>query len=455
MLLYNLVMTIKQLLKDIASLHETKQEIKGWITANRGNKKIRFVAVNDGSTFANLQIVAKADMGVDLELVDKARMGASVIVKGTLLHTPEGKQLAELVAEGFEILKNTDEDFPLQKNGISREVLREVPHLRHRTNLFRATMRVRSTLAQEIHAHFASKDYLLAASPIITGNDGEGAGEAFVVDDESKDAFFGKKATLGVTGQLHAEAYANGFGGVYTFAPTFRAENSHTQRHAAEFWMVEPEVAFADLQEIIGIADEMLKTIITKTMEKHPEEFAFLEKFVAPGLHEKLQSYLGQKLTIMDYSEAIEELKKVSDRFDEKDIKFGIDLATEHEKYIAEELVKGPVAVTNYPKEIKAFYMFQNEDDKTVAAFDLLVPGIGELIGGSQRECDYDKLVTRINEMGIDQEDLQWYLDLRRFGQGMSAGFGLGFERLVMYVTGVENIRDSIAFPRTPGKLMM
>ncbi len=455
MLLYNLNMTIKQILKDIISINKTKQEIKGWITANRGNKKIKFISVNDGSTFTNLQVVVKEEMGVDLELVDKARMGASVIIKGTLIHTPEGKQIAELVANSFEILKNTDQDFPLQKNGISKEVLRGMPHIRHRTNLFRAIMRVRSTLAQEIHAYFAKKGYLLAASPIITGNDGEGAGEAFVTDDESKDLFFGKKATLGVTGQLHAEAYANGFGGVYTFAPTFRAENSHTQRHAAEFWMVEPEVAFADLKEIISIADEMLKTVITNTIKKHSDEFEFLEKFVAPGLHEKLNSYINKDLLVMNYADVIIELEKVSDRFDEKDIHFGIDLATEHEKYIAEEFVKGPVAVINYPKDIKAFYMFQNDDKKTVAAFDLLVPGIGELIGGSQRECDYDKLLTRITEMNIDQEDLQWYLDLRRFGQGMSSGFGLGFERLVMYVTGIENIRDSIPFPRTPGKLMM
>ncbi|CAM9126821.1 asparagine--tRNA ligase [Mycoplasma marinum] len=448
-------MTIKEILKDVEKLHDSTIKIKGWTLSNRGNKKIKFITINDGSTFANLQIVAKEGSKIDLEIVDQVRMGASVLVKGKILHTPNGKQIAEMVAEEFEILKNTDEDFPLQKNGMSKEVLREIPHLRHRTNLFRAVMRIRSTLSQELHAHFASKGYLLAVSPIITGNDGEGAGEAFVTDDESKDLFFGKKATLGVTGQLHAEAYANGFGGVYTFAPTFRAENSNTQRHAAEFWMIEPEVAFADLQDILGIADDLLKTIITKTIEKHPEEFAFLEKFVAPGLMEKLSLFLEQNLKVMDYSDAIIELKKVADRFEEKNIEFGIDLATEHEKYLAEELHNAPVAVINYPKDIKAFYMHQNDDGKTVAAFDLLVPGVGELIGGSQRECDYDKLVTRINEMGIDQEDLQWYLDLRRFGQSMSSGFGLGFERLVMYVTGVENIRDAIPFPRTPGKLMM
>ncbi len=448
-------MKIKKILQDIKKLHESKISIKGWVLANRGNAKIKFITINDGSTFANLQVVLKAEKGVNLVLADKARIGSAIEIQGEILHTPAGKQECELIANSITILSNTDEDFPLQKQGMSKEILREIPHLRHRTNLFRAVMRIRSTLLQEIHRHFTDKDFLLVSSPIITGNDGEGAGEAFIVDDESKRPFFNKKATLGVTGQLHAESYANGFGGVYSFAPTFRAEHSNTQRHAAEFWMLEPEVAFADLKDIIKIAEDMLKDVISSTVKKHPEEFRFLEERVAPGLKDKLGHFLKSDLRIIEYKDAIFELKKVKDRFEEQNITFGMDLATEHEKYLAQELFNAPVAVTNYPKDIKAFYMHQNDDEKTVAAFDLLVPGIGELIGGSQRECDYSKLLKRINEMGIDPDELQWYLDLRRFGQAQSSGFGMGFERLVMYVTGIDNIRDSIPFPRTPGKLLM
>ncbi len=448
-------MKIKEIFKNLKQTSGQKITIHGWVLSNRGNSNIKFITINDGSTFENLQIVLKSENGIDLELADKCRIGSSIKIEGVLMHTPDGKQEAELTASSLILLKNTDEDFPLQKQGMSREVLREMPHLRHRTNLFRAGMRIRSTLAQMVHQHFADKDFLYAASPIITGNDGEGAGEAFVVDDESKDPFFGKKASLGVTGQLHAEAYANGFGGVYTFAPTFRAENSNTKKHAAEFWMIEPEVAFTDLNGIIEIADSLLKDVIKKTMDKHVKEFDFLEEFVSPGLKDKLNNYISSKLKVLDYKDAIDVLKKAEDQFIEKNIEFGIDLATEHERYLAEEYAKGPIAITNYPKEIKAFYMHQNDDGKTVAAFDLLVPGIGELIGGSQRECDYDKILSRVNELNIDQEDLQWYLDLRRYGQYMSSGFGVGFERLVMYVTGIDNIRDAIAFPRTPGKLMM
>ena len=440
--------TIKQIFK------ENKEKdilIKGWVLSNRGNNKIRFITISDGSTFTNLQVVIK---NPEPEL-DKIRLGSSIAVEGSIKLTPNSKQSLELVSNKITLLALADEDYPLQKNGISKEVLREIPHIRHRTNLFRAVMRVRSTLALEVHNFFNSEDFLLVSAPIITSNDGEGAGEAFVVDDESKDLFFAKKATLGVTGQLHAESYAIGFGKVYTFAPTFRAEKSHTNKHAAEFWMIEPEVAFMDLPGGVNLADNMVKTVIKNTIKKHKEEFEFLDKFVEKDLLKKLNDYLEKGVQTLDYSEAIEILLNNLDKFENKDIKFGTDLATEHERFLAETHIGGPVAVVNYPKEIKAFYMHQNDDNKTVAAFDILVPGIGELVGGSQREVNLTKLETRIKELDIDQEDLQWYLDLRRFGDAGSTGFGLGFERLVMYVTGVDNIRDAIPFPRTPKNLKM
>lgn len=442
-------MTIKQIFE---KNKEQTITIKGWVISNRGNNKVRFITINDGSTFKNIQTVLKDK---EAEKMDLVRIGASIEVVGNIKLTPSAKQVLELISSKTTLLKNTDEDYPLQKNGISKEVLREMPHLRHRTNLFRAVMRVRSTLTMEIHAYFTNKGFLNTTAPIITSNDGEGAGEAFVVDDESKDLFFGRKATLGVTGQLHAEAYANGFGNVYTFAPTFRAENSNTQKHAAEFWMIEPEMAFKNIFDGIDLADDLLKVIIKNTLNKHKEEFDFFEKFINKEIKNRLEQFLIKGVQTIEYSDAIVKLQEVKNRFEEKNIEFGLDLTTEHEKYIANELFGGPVAVINYPKNIKAFYMKQNNDNKTVAAFDILVPGIGELVGGSQRETDYEKIVKRVNEMGIDQKDLQWYLDLRRFGQAESTGFGLGFERLVMYVTGIENIRDSIPFVRTPKNLKM
>ena len=441
-------MTIKQIFD---KKQEQEVTLKGWVISNRGNNNIRFITINDGSSFNNIQVVLKEQA----EEMDPVRLGAAIEVTGMIKLTPEGKQPLELISKKTTLLKNTDEDFPLQKNGMSKEVLRDIPHLRHRTNLFRAVMRVRSTLTLEIHNFFAEKGFLNVAAPIITSNDGEGAGEAFVVDDESKEQFFGRKATLGVTGQLHAESYANGFGDVYTFAPTFRAEQSHTQKHAAEFWMIEPEMAFAGIDDGIQLADDLLKQVIKRTLDKHKEEFDFFEEFVNKDVRTRLNDFLSKGVQKITYTEAIAKLQEVKDIFEEQNIEFGLDLATEHEKYIASQLFDGPVAVTNYPKDIKAFYMKQNDDGKTVAAFDILVPGIGELVGGSERETNYDKIVERVNQMGIDQEDLQWYLDLRRFGQAQSTGFGLGFERLVMYVTGVENIRDAIPYPRTPKNLKM
>ncbi|RBI34797.1 asparagine--tRNA ligase [Metamycoplasma hominis] len=448
-------MNIKQLYKQISQLQENVElTIEGWIISNRGNDKIRFITINDGSTIANMQLVVKGELASKKEISEIA-MGSAVSVIGKLHLTPEAMQPFELSVSKFLYINNPQEDFPIQKKETSLDFLREIPQLRHRTSLFRAIMLIRNSLMFEIHKYFQSKGFLNLSSPIITSNDGEGAGETLLVDDESKDYFFKQKAFLGVTGQLHAESYAEGFKKVYTFGPTFRAENSHTSRHLAEFWMMEPEVAFCDLKGIIEITDDMLKNVIANTLKNYPEEMKYLDSLQNNKLIESLNNFINKKLTIIEYKDVVENLKNYVDKFEEKDIFFGMDLASEHEKFLAENIVKGPVAVINYPKDIKAFYMYQNDDGKTVAAFDLLVPGIGELVGGSQRENRYQKLVDRINELKITQETLQWYLDLRRFGYAPSSGFGLGFERLVMYVTGTSNIRDVIPFPRVAGSIKM
>ncbi|MGC7162169.1 asparagine--tRNA ligase [Metamycoplasma hominis] len=448
-------MNIKQLYKQISQLQENVElTIEGWIISNRGNDKIRFITINDGSTIANMQLVVKGELASKKEISEIA-MGSAVSVIGKLHLTPEAMQPFELSVSKFLYINNPQEDFPIQKKETSLDFLREIPQLRHRTSLFRAIMLIRNSLMFEIHKYFQSKGFLNLSSPIITSNDGEGAGETLLVDDESKDYFFKQKAFLGVTGQLHAESYAEGFKKVYTFGPTFRAENSHTSRHLAEFWMMEPEVAFCDLKGIIEITDDMLKNVIANTLKNYPEEMKFLDSLQNNKLIESLNNFINKKLTIIEYKDVVENLKNYVDKFEEKDIFFGMDLASEHEKFLAENIIKGPVAVINYPKDIKAFYMYQNDDGKTVAAFDLLVPGIGELVGGSQRENRYQKLVDRINELKITQETLQWYLDLRRFGYAQSSGFGLGFERLVMYVTGTSNIRDVIPFPRVASSIKM
>lgn len=448
-------MNIKQLYKQISQLQENVElTIEGWIISNRGNDKIRFITINDGSTIANMQLVVKGDLASKKEISEIA-IGSAVSVIGKLHLTPEAMQPFELSVSKFLYINNPQEDFPIQKKETSLDFLREIPQLRHRTSLFRAIMLIRNSLMFEIHKYFQSKGFLNLSSPIITSNDGEGAGETLLVDDESKDYFFKQKAFLGVTGQLHAESYAEGFKKVYTFGPTFRAENSHTSRHLAEFWMMEPEVAFCDLKGIIEITDDMLKNVIANTLKNYPEEMKYLDSLQNNKLIESLNNFINKKLTIIEYKDVVENLKNYVDKFEEKDIFFGMDLASEHEKFLAENIIKGPVAVINYPKDIKAFYMYQNDDGKTVAAFDLLVPGIGELVGGSQRENRYQKLVYRINELKITQETLQWYLDLRRFGYAPSSGFGLGFERLVMYVTGTSNIRDVIPFPRVAGSIKM
>ena len=444
--------SIKKIIKNYPN--NEKIIIKGWIVSNRGNKKIRFINLNDGSTVKNIQIVFN-ELNFDLEEIEKWKIGSALEVQGIFKLTPNAKQNCEIEALSAKNIAPTDDNFPIQKQEINLETLREIPHVRHRTNIFRSIMLIRSTLAKEIHNFFESEGFLYVHTPILTTNDGEGAGEGFVIKDDIKNGFFPKKTTLSVTGQLHGEAYAVGFKKIYTFGPTFRAEKSNTKRHAAEFWMIEPEVAFYTLKEDIDLADRMLRFVIKNTIEKHPDEFQFLDEKSNFKLLENLNKFLNNKLKVIEYSEAIEILASASNKFVEKDIKFGIDLATEHEKYLVDEVFLSPVAIINYPKEFKAFYMYLNEDNKTVAAFDLLVPGVGELIGGSQREVDIEKLIQRIKYYNISQEEMQWYLDLRKFGDSGSAGFGLGFERLVMYVTGIENIRDSIPFPRTFGSIKM
>lgn len=447
-------MTIKKLLTSLNDIkHGQDFEIQGWVQNNRGNEKIKFLALTDGSTVDTLQLVIKSE-NIKRFNLDKINLGSSIKVKGKLLLTPTAPQPIELAVDDLILINNTDEDFPIQKKETTLDFLREIPHLRHRTNLFRAIMIIRNALLFEIHSYFQKHDFLNIAAPIITSNDGEGAGETLIVDS-SEGNFFKQKSFLGVTGQLHAEAYAAGFKKVYTFAPTFRAENSHTTKHLAEFWMIEPEVAFYELNDIIPFADNLLKTVISNVIKKYPSEMKLLDSLKDNNLITTLKKYISTPLKIMEYKEAIKILEKHKKEFEEQNIFFGMDLGSEHEKFIAEKVVNGPVAMINYPKDIKAFYMYQNDDKKTVAAFDLLVPGIGEIIGGSQRESRYELLVQRLKELKIKQEPLQWYLDLRKYGYASSSGFGIGFERLVMYVTGVANIRDVIPFPRTPGNIKM
>ena len=447
-------MTIKKLLTSLNDIkHGQDFVIQGWVQNNRGNEKIKFLALTDGSTVDTLQLVIKSENIKKFNL-DKINLGSSIKVKGKLLLTPTAPQPIELAVDDLILINNTDEDFPIQKKETTLDFLREIPHLRHRTNLFRAIMIIRNALLFEIHSYFQKHDFLNIAAPIITSNDGEGAGETLIVDSSEGD-FFKQKSFLGVTGQLHAEAYAAGFKKVYTFAPTFRAENSHTTKHLAEFWMIEPEVAFYELNDIIPFADNLLKTVISNVIKKYPSEMKLLDSLKDNNLITTLKKYISTPLKIMEYKEAIKILEKHKKEFEEQNIFFGMDLGSEHEKFIAEKVVNGPVAMINYPKDIKAFYMYQNDDKKTVAAFDLLVPGIGEIIGGSQRESRYELLVQRLKELKIKQEPLQWYLDLRKYGYAPSSGFGIGFERLVMYVTGVANIRDVIPFPRTPGNIKM
>lgn len=437
-------------------------EIGGWIRTLRSSKAFGFIELNDGSFFKSIQIVFEDGKIENYAEVSKLGVGTAVIVKGTLTLTPGAKQPFEIKADEITVEGTTTPDYPLQKKKHSFEFLRTIAYLRPRTNTFAATFRVRSLAAYAIHMFFQQRGFVYVHTPIITGSDCEGAGEMFQITtldmknpplnedgtiDYSKD-FFGKETNLTVSGQLSAETFALAFRDVYTFGPTFRAENSNTTRHAAEFWMIEPEIAFADLADDMEMAEDMLKFVINYILENAPEEMEFFNSFIDKGLVERLNNIVNSDFGRLTYTEAIEILKKAGDRFDYP-VEWGCDLQTEHERYITEEVFKKPVFVTDYPKEIKAFYMRLNDDGKTVAATDCLVPGIGEIIGGSQREERLDVLEKRMEELGLNKEDYWWYLDLRKYGGTRHAGFGLGFERLIMYITGMSNIRDVIPYPRT------
>lgn len=434
-------------------------EMQGWIRTNRSNGSIGFIELNDGTYFRNTQVVYNKELKGFPE-VEKYLTGMALTVVGKVIATPTMKQPFEIHATAITLEGGCDTDYPLQKKRHGFDFLREIAHLRPRTNTFSAVFRVRSLLSMAIHEFFQTQGFIYLHAPIITSNDAEGAGEAFVITTRSDanyaDDFFGKKASLTVSGQLNAEAYALAFRDVYTFGPTFRAENSNTTRHAAEFWMVEPEIAFADLEDDMQLAEDMVKYCIEYVLENAPQEMKFFDEMIQPGVLKLMQSIVESEFQRMTYTDGINHLLKAvaaGHPFENKTIFWGMDLNSEHERYLCETVVQGPVFLINYPKEIKAFYMRQNDDGKTVAACDLLVPGIGEIIGGSQREERYDVLLNRMNELHMDTTPLQWYLDLRRFGGVKHAGFGLGLERLLMYMTGMQNIRDVLPFPRTPRNL--
>ena len=432
--------------------------VSGWIRTLRCSKSFGFIELNDGSSFKNLQIVIEEDKLENYSEVSKLSVGSSVSVKGNLEFTPEAKQPFELKASEVEIQGVSAPDYPLQKKRHSFEFLRTIPHLRPRTNSLSAVFRVRSMLAQAIHRYFSEHGFIYVNTPIITGSDCEGAGEMFRLtagdpNSAEKREFFGKPASLTVSGQLEGEDFATAFGNIYTFGPTFRAENSNTARHAAEFWMVEPEMAFAGLKEDMDLAEDLLKYLIKFVLSEASYELNFFNSFVDKGLLERLNNVVDNSFVRITYTEAVEKLKAAKKEFNFP-VEWGIDLQTEHERYLTEEVYKRPVFVTDYPKDIKAFYMRLNDDGKTVAAVDCLVPGVGEIIGGSQREERLSVLEERMEELGLSQVDYKRYLDLRRYGTCKHAGFGLGFERLVMYVTGMQNIRDVIPYPRTVNNLV-
>ena len=453
--------SIKDLYRNREQYLNQEITIGGWLRSKRDSKTFGFLVVNDGTFFEPLQVVY-SDTLSNFADITKLNVGAALIVKGTLVPTPQAKQPFEVQASEVQIEGASAPDYPLQKKRHSFEYLRTISHLRPRTNTFQAVFRVRSLIAYAIHKFFQERDFVYVHTPLITGSDCEGAGEMFQVTtldlqnipktadgtvDFTKD-FFGKPTNLTVSGQLNGETYAMAFKNIYTFGPTFRAENSNTTRHAAEFWMIEPEMAFADLQDNMILAESMLKYVINYVLENAPEEMEFFNKFVDKGLIERLRHVAESDFAHVTYTDAIAILEKHNDEFEYK-VSWGCDLQTEHERYLTEKEFKRPVFVTDYPKEIKAFYMKMNEDNKTVAAMDCLVPGIGEIIGGSQREVDYDKLVARMDELGLNREDYEFYLDLRKYGSARHSGFGLGFERCVMYLTGMSNIRDVIPIPRT------
>lgn len=452
-----IIMLVKELKTKLDAMDGQPIEISGWVRTNRNSKNVSFLELNDGSCFSNVQIVYTPEMEGYAE-ASKITTGSSVKVNGIVKVTPEGKQPFEIGAQSIGVLGMADRDYPLQKKRHSFEFMREMPHLRPKANTYYAMFRLRSVLSMAIHTFFQDRGFVYIHTPEITGNDAEGAGQVFTVttiedQDYSKD-FFGKHAQLTVSGQLHVEPFAQTYRNVYTFGPTFRAENSNTTRHASEFWMIEPEMAFADLSDNMDVIEDMVKYCINYVLEHAPEEMDFFNRVIDKNAIERVTKVANSHFKRMPYTEAIAELEKVKDRFENKDIYWGMDLQSEHERYICEEVVDGPVFLTDYPKDIKAFYMKNNPDGKTVAACDLLVPYVGELVGGSQREDDYDKLKSRMEELGMELDTLQWYLDLRRFGGCTQSGFGLGFDRFLMYLTGVQNIRDVQPYPRTPRNLI-
>ena len=455
------LITVREIYRNKEEYIGKQIQVGGWIRSIRDSKAFGFIVLSDGSFFEPLQIVYHDTMD-NFAQVSKLNVGSAIIVTGTLVATPQAKQPFEIQADTVEIEGMSTPDYPLQKKRHSFEYLRTISHLRPRTNTFQAVFRVRSIIAYAIHKFFQERDFVYVHTPLITGSDCEGAGEMFQVTtldlnnvpktkdgkvDYSQD-FFGKETNLTVSGQLNVETFACAFRNVYTFGPTFRAENSNTTRHAAEFWMIEPELAFADLKDNMIVAESMLKYVIRYVMEHAPEEMQFFNQFVDKALLERLNAVVNSEFGHVTYTEAVDILMQHNDEFEYK-VFWGCDLQTEHERYLTEKIYKRPVFVTDYPKEIKAFYMKMNEDNKTVAAMDLLVPGIGEIIGGSQREDDYGKLKARMDELGLKEEDYDFYLDLRKYGSVRHSGFGLGFERCVMYLTGMGNIRDVIPFPRT------
>ena len=453
---------IKQLYRNKDEYIDKKVKVAGWIRTSRMSKNFGFIELNDGSFFKNMQIVIDEKLE-NFKEVGKLPISTSLLIEGTLVATQNAKQPIEIQATKIVVEGESDNSYPLQKKRHTVEYLRTIAHLRPRSNLFSAAFRVRSVAAYAIHKFFQDRNFVYAHSPIITGSDCEGAGEMFKITtldlnnvpktedgkiDYSQD-FFGKEANLTVSGQLNGEIMALAFRNVYTFGPTFRAENSYTGRHASEFWMIEPEIAFADLEDNMELAEDMIKYIINYVLEQCPEEMEFFNSFVDKGLLERLNNIVNSEFTKITYTKAIELLLESGQKF-EYPVEWGCDLQTEHERYITEQIFNAPVFVTDYPKEIKAFYMRMNEDGKTVRAMDLLVPGVGEIIGGSQREERYDVLLDRIHECGLNEEDYWWYLELRKYGTATHSGFGLGFERIIMYLTGISNIRDVIPFPRTP-----
>lgn len=452
-------LTNKKLFIELESnkLEDGKEvDLQGWVRTNRNNGSIGFIEFNDGTYFKNIQLVYDSS-NKDYDTYSHIRYGSTIEVQGNIKLTPENKQPFEIQVKNITLLNDCAEDYPLQKKRHSFEFLRDIAHLRPRSNTFYAVYRVRNTLAYAIHKYFQERNFVYVNTPIITANDAEGAGQVFkvVADMKHPEEFFKANASLTVSGQLHVESFAMAYKDVYTFGPTFRAENSNTTRHAAEFWMIEPEMAFCDLEDNMNVIESFLKYVIKYTLDNCKEEMKFFDSFIEKGLLDKIHHVLNSEFKRLTYTEAIEILlkaQKEGHKFEFNKIFWGMDLQSEHERYITEQVFKGPVFLIDYPKEIKAFYMKLNEDNKTVAACDLLVPSVGELIGGSQREEDYTKLKAKMDEIG-NSKGLEWYLDLRKYGGCIHSGFGLGFDRLLMYITGINNIRDVQPYPRTPGSL--